>query len=346
MTRNGWTSMTRDVFREAVFARDQHKCVVCGAKAVDAHHIMERRLFPDGGYEVDNGASLCEKHHMQAEQTLISASELRTLCKITSIILPPHLYQDDEYDKWGNIMLPDGQRLRGELFDDPSVNRVLDLVIDSFTSRVKYPRTYHLPWSPGGTSDDRTMSDTDGLNGPIVMTMKMDGEQTTIYPDGYVHARSIDSGSHPSRTWVKAEAARIAHELPTNWRVCGENLWAKHSIKYNGLASHFQVYSIWENMRCLSWQETQEWCDLLGLVTVPVLFSGTWNGEDENQLHEIFKAKRKAGGDDHEGYVVRVAGTFPYREFRQRVGKYVRSNHVQTHGHWMRNAVEVNGLRG
>lgn len=41
--------LTRDVFRRSVFARDNHTCVVCGEPAHDAHYIMERRLWPDGG---------------------------------------------------------------------------------------------------------------------------------------------------------------------------------------------------------------------------------------------------------------------------------------------------------
>jgi 5-methylcytosine-specific restriction endonuclease McrA len=44
--------LTRDRFRESVLARDNHACVVCKRKGIplDAHHIIERRLFPDGGY--------------------------------------------------------------------------------------------------------------------------------------------------------------------------------------------------------------------------------------------------------------------------------------------------------
>jgi len=30
----------RDIFRESVFERDNHKCVVCGEPALDAHHII------------------------------------------------------------------------------------------------------------------------------------------------------------------------------------------------------------------------------------------------------------------------------------------------------------------
>ena len=54
--------LSRDEFREGVFERDGHKCVVCKEQGKDAHHILERRLFNDGGYYLDNGATLCEKH--------------------------------------------------------------------------------------------------------------------------------------------------------------------------------------------------------------------------------------------------------------------------------------------
>ena len=42
--------LTRDEFREAVFARDKHQCVVCAAPAIDAHHVVERKLWIDDGY--------------------------------------------------------------------------------------------------------------------------------------------------------------------------------------------------------------------------------------------------------------------------------------------------------
>lgn len=64
--------LNRDTFRNAVFERDNYKCVVCGETAVDAHHIIERKLFDDGGYYIDNGVSLCGKHHLEAEMTVIS----------------------------------------------------------------------------------------------------------------------------------------------------------------------------------------------------------------------------------------------------------------------------------
>src|SRR5690606_38566454 len=118
---------------------------------LDAHHILERRLFTapgeKGGYFIDNGATVCEHHHMQCEMTVISTDEVRAKCGITRVVLPSTLYSDHEYDKWGNVVLPDGRRLAGELFNDESVQKVLSKggVLENFTHWVKYPRTHHLP---------------------------------------------------------------------------------------------------------------------------------------------------------------------------------------------------------
>jgi len=110
--------LSRDDFRNQVFSRDGHKCVVCGAPARDAHHVLERKLWEDGGYYLENGVSVCAKHHMEAEQTVISCEELRRLASIESFPLPDHLVTDEEYDKWGNPILPNGLRMKGELFEE------------------------------------------------------------------------------------------------------------------------------------------------------------------------------------------------------------------------------------
>ncbi len=100
----------------------------------------------------------------------------------------------------------------------------------------------------------------------IVVTEKMDGENTSIYADGFVHARSLDSKNHKSRDWVQKLASRVGNEgLPENLRLCGENLYARHSIAYNALPSYFMVFGIYEDDICLSWEETQDWVHLLSL---------------------------------------------------------------------------------
>ena len=157
--------LSRDNFRQAVFERDGLKCVICKNPAQDAHHILERRLFSDGGYFVENGASLCGKCHIEAEETVLSCELIRESAGIETIILPEHLYKDNNYDKWGNIILVNGQRLKGELFYDESVQKILKQrnKLDLFCDYVKYPRTFHLPWSEGKTDDDRTLENTESL---------------------------------------------------------------------------------------------------------------------------------------------------------------------------------------
>lgn len=101
--------------------------------------------------------------------------------------------------------------------------------------RVPYPRTPHLPWSPGASADDVRVGGLGGFVGrEVVVTEKLDGENTTLYADG-LHARSVDSAHHPSRAWLKALHGRIADRIPAGWRVCGENLYARHSIPYDTL---------------------------------------------------------------------------------------------------------------
>lgn len=334
--------LTRDEYRESVFARDGHRCVVCGGPAEDAHHVLERKLWIDDGYYLDNGVSVCEEHHLKAEATEISCDELRRLAGITRVVLPPHLCAGESYDKWGNPILPNGQRLRGELFDDEGAQKVLAPVLHLFTSRVKYARTFHLPWSPGASSDDRVMEDPDECFGgaEVVVTEKVDGECSTLYRD-YLHARGVDYAPHPSRDRLRALHASIAHDIPEGWRICGENVYAVHSIAYDALPAHFLVFSVWnERNECLSWDETVTWAQLLDLPTVPVIARGTWGPWVRNFDGET----RGDLGGDREGYVVRLVDGFHYRAFRRSVAKYVRKNHVQTDDHWAHREVVANKL--
>lgn len=58
----------RSEFRDAVFERDKGFCRICGKVAVDPHHIMNRNLFPNGGYVAENGIALCIDCHEKAEK--------------------------------------------------------------------------------------------------------------------------------------------------------------------------------------------------------------------------------------------------------------------------------------
>lgn len=325
--------LTRDKFREQVFARDGGICVFCDKPAKDAHHIIERKLWADGGYYLNNGASVCADHHIMCETTELSVEDVRVACGITKIIVPEHMYDDHSYDKWGNIILSNGQRTKGELFDDDSVQKILGQggMLGVFTDYVKYPRTFHVTWSECVHSDDKILPTMNQFAGKrVVVTEKMDGENSSLYRD-YYHARSIDSANHPSRNRAKAIHANISHEIPVGWRLCCENMFAKHSIEYTDLEGYLYGFSIWDaRNECLSWDDTVEWFTLLGIPVVKVLYDGIY---DEAVIRKLYDSK--ADWDKSEGYVIRVADGFPYGAFRKSVAKFVRPNHVQTIKHWM-----------
>lgn len=117
--------LERKDFSHSVFARDKHRCVNCGAAAVDAHHILDRKLWPDGGYYLNNGVSVCGPCHIEAEKTLLSVEALRAAAAITTILVPPGLREDTFYDKWGNEVLADGRRRPGPMFQDDGARKIL-----------------------------------------------------------------------------------------------------------------------------------------------------------------------------------------------------------------------------
>ena len=159
-----------------------------------------------------------------------------------------------------------------------------------------------------------------------------------MYCDGF-HARSIDSRHHSSRDWVAAFHARFAMDIPQGWRICGENLYAKHSVGYTDLRSYFMGFSVWnEDNVALSWDHTVEYFDLLGIEPVPIIYRGIF---DEKMLKGLAKTWNT---EVDEGFVVRIAEPVAFDDFEVSFAKWVRPKHVQTDEHWMHQAVVPNGL--
>ena len=211
----------------------------------------------------------------------------------------------------------------------------------STNNLYKYPRTPHLPFSLGFTSDDKVLTSTKHFEGmQVVATEKMDGENTTIYND-YYHARSLDSKHREYHSYLLSNTLpMIQHDIPQGWRICGEYLYARHSIGYNNLEDYFLVFSIWdENNNSLNWNSMEEFCELLGLKTVPKLYVGTY---DEDIIKELANQVVQRGG---EGIVVRNIESFPYDKFGENMAKFVRKNHVQTDKHWSLTTITKNELK-
>ncbi|PPD52551.1 MAG: 2'-5' RNA ligase [Methylotenera sp.] len=206
--------------------------------------------------------------------------------------------------------------------------------------RYKYPRTPHLPWSPGRGHDDKILPNIQHFIGrDVVVTEKMDGENTTLYTD-YSHARSIDGRYHPSRAWIKAFHATISHHIPDGWRICGENLYARHSISYDDLDSYFLAYSAWTDQNeAVDWDTTCSICETIGIPMVKVLYKGPF---DEIILKNLANAMDLT---KQEGYVVRIVDHFKYEEFGTSVAKFVRKGHVNSDEHWMHQMIIPNRLK-
>lgn len=209
------------------------------------------------------------------------------------------------------------------------------------TEYVKYPRTPHVPWSNAITLDDRVLEDMiHFVDREIIVTEKMDGENTTMYPD-YIHARSIQGRYHVSRDWIKAFHATIKHHIPEDWRICGENLYAQHSIAYDNLDSYFMGFSVWAGSSCLGWDETIEWFEMLDIGFPNRLWSGVYDPKALNFFTKYVERKSSS----MEGFVVRVRDSFEIEHFDVSMAKYVRKNHVQTDKHWMEKKVVPNKLK-
>jgi hypothetical protein len=212
--------------------------------------------------------------------------------------------------------------------------------MDKNNMLYKYPRTTHLNWSPGATNDDKILKSTSHFEGKhVVVTEKLDGENTTI-AKGRIYARSIDSKDHPSRHWLKNTFGYLTNILKEDVRICGENVFAQHSIAYKNLDSYFYAFSVWIKDYCLNWGATKKYLHGLGITHVPVLYEGMW---DEKICKSLMQESTEKG--EMEGYVVRVTSGFKLENFGSNVAKFVRKNHVQTDEHWMYQPIVKNKLR-
>lgn len=196
----------------------------------------------------------------------------------------------------------------------------------------KYPRTPHIPGSPGMTDDDKlvTASALEFLQSGVdlVVTEKMDGGNITMYQDAF-HGRSLDSGTHPWDTRTRAVWASIRHLIPDGWRVSGESLQARRSVAYDQLPGVYMVFGVWdENNVLLSWKDTVDVADMLSLPHVPVLYEGN------NYQDAVTVWGKEREEETSEGFVLRNSAAFPYEKFSQNIAKWVRAGHVRTRADW------------
>lgn len=214
----------------------------------------------------------------------------------------------------------------------------------------KYGRTYHYPFSPGTTSDDRISTDYwEDLSRitTVIHTEKLDGENNCLSQYG-VFARS-----HAAPTvspWTRALREKwnmLQHDLG-NYEIFGENLYAIHSILYPEIDQHYFVFGVRENGRWLSWEETVFIATFFDLPTVPVIGTSSLPREQAVYEQELLQLVGLSSTFDSvdvqtgkpctmEGIVTRNTEAYEATDFPNNVWKYVRKGHVKTDEHWIRN---------
>lgn len=228
----------------------------------------------------------------------------------------------------------------------------------------KYPRTFHLPWSPGATSDDKRLGSAEHFVGvPLVITEKLDGGNLCITQDDVFarsHATPVQGKMY---SHAKTAQAILAPYLADGTSLFFEYCAWVHSIEYQDLPSYLfligvredAIYSNAENDWWLPWDHADTYnvrrhAEDLALATgipvptVPDLWQGTVKSvEDLEAITTQFATQKSVYGPDREGIVVRVAQGFA--SFDRSVAKWVRKDHVTSDEHWMNGPLRAQGLK-
>lgn len=213
----------------------------------------------------------------------------------------------------------------------------------------KYGRTYHYPFSPGTTSDDRInktyWEDVQKIE-TIIHTEKLDGENNCLSRYG-VFARSHVAPTTSSWTTAIRERWALMKNDLGDIELFGENLYAIHSIEYRKIEHHYCVFAVRILDMWLSWDEVRFYAAMFDFPTVPEL--KVVKPDDEVSFRqEVMKLVAEPSVLDSydiatgkpctcEGVVSRNAAEYRVDDFAHHVFKYVRKGHVKTDEHWTRN---------
>lgn len=215
----------------------------------------------------------------------------------------------------------------------------------------KYGRTYHFPFSPGTTSDDRInhtyWEDIQKID-TLVHTEKLDGENNCLNSFGVFARSHAAPTTSPWTNQIRERWQLLKNDLG-DLELFGENLYAVHSIEYKRIEEYYFIFAVRCLDKWLSWEEVKFYAALFDLPTVPELKIQSTQDLTKETLKEqiigwaqqpsVFGSRDPRNGNDctREGVVTRDISEYPVADFAHRVFKYVRKGHVQTDVHWTRN---------
>lgn len=215
----------------------------------------------------------------------------------------------------------------------------------------KYGRTYHFPFSPGTTSDDRFnhtyWEDIQRIE-TLVHTEKLDGENNCLNQFGVFARSHIAPTTSPWTSQLRERWILLKNDL-SDIELFGENLYAVHSIEYKRIEEYYFIFAVRCMDKWLSWEEVKFYAAMFDFPTVPELAIEPVMDLSKDSLQEKIEnwAKEESAFgslnpltvDDctREGIVTRNVEEYSVSEFMHNVFKYVRKGHVKTDEHWTRN---------
>lgn len=146
------------------------------------------------------------------------------------------------------------------------INEIITIMLSQ-----KYGRTYHYPFSPGTTSDDRFNHNywQDILKiDTLIHTEKLDGENNCLNQFGVFARSHAAPTTSPWTNQIRERWQLIKNDLG-NIELFGENIYAIHSIEYKRIEDYYYIFAVRCMDKWLSWEEVKFYASMFDLPTVP-----------------------------------------------------------------------------
>ena len=193
-----------------------------------------------------------------------------------------------------------------------------------------YPKTPYFSFSSNFDNDDIVSKNLENFLGKqLVITEKIDGSNIKLEWNGRCY-ETFTRGGNPTKGHFFSYLKRLIYTLPPiekNYSIFCEYVAFAHNIDYKEIPNILYIISVFDKstQQFLSWDDTRNISNYLGLPTVPELFIGIINSTDELKgICLSFQGKSEISPSaSKEGVVVRLYNSFHIKDFPISVAKCV-----------------------